>query len=177
MVSSRSKPPCIEDEEGTRGSKANSANACFMIPPICLIESATVSRDAAQSKTITLRAQIQESHDRQRREAIGPSIRPRSTPLIVRKAAMPRSNLGMSLSSPIPIPCLRIATPTSDEIQEVDEIFHNLNASVTLEVLETMSGLRWKRDLHAFLEQPTFRLRHARIRRAVYRRISPRNGP
>jgi potassium voltage-gated channel Shal-related subfamily D protein 2 len=61
----------------------------------------------------------------------------------------------MSLSSPIPLSRLRGAAPTSDEIHEVDEIFHNLNASVTFEAPDTVSGPRWKQDLHALLEQPT----------------------
>jgi hypothetical protein len=61
----------------------------------------------------------------------------------------------MSLSSPISISCLQNATTTSDEIHEVDKIFHNLNASVTFKASDAVSGPRRKRDPHAFLEQPT----------------------
>ena len=66
-----------------------------------------------------------------------------------------RQSRGMSFSSPIPLTRLRSATPIHDEIQEVDEIFHNLNASVTLDAPDTIPGPRWKQDLHALLEQPT----------------------
>ena len=59
----------------------------------------------------------------------------------------------MSLS--IPLTRIRNINSTHDEIQEVDEIFHNLNASVTLETPDTIPGPRWKRDLYALLEQPT----------------------
>ena len=61
----------------------------------------------------------------------------------------------MSRSSPIPLTRLRNATPTHDEIQEVDEIFHNFSASVTFNTSDTVPGPRWKQDLHALLEQPT----------------------
>ena len=61
----------------------------------------------------------------------------------------------MSLSSPIPLTRLRNTTPTHDEIQEVDEIFHNLNASVIFDSPDTVPGPQWKRYLHALLEQPT----------------------
>lgn len=61
----------------------------------------------------------------------------------------------MSLSSPIPLTRLRNITPTHDEIQEVDELFHNLNASVAFDLPETIPGPRWKQELHALLEQPT----------------------
>ena len=60
----------------------------------------------------------------------------------------------MSLSSSIPLTRLSI-NPTHDEIQEVDELFHNLNASVTLDPPESIPGPQWKQDLHALLEQPT----------------------
>lgn len=66
-------------------------------------------------------------------------------------AATPQSK-GMSLSSSIPLTRLRSATPIHDEIQEVDEIFHNLNAFDSPEIIP---GPRWKTDLHALLEQPT----------------------
>ena len=58
----------------------------------------------------------------------------------------------MSLSSQIPLSRLRSPTPLHDEIQEVDEIFHNFNPGVAL---DTVPGPRWKQDLHALLEQPT----------------------
>lgn len=58
----------------------------------------------------------------------------------------------MSLSSPIPLTHLRSTTPIHDEIQEVDELFHSLNASFTP---DTIPGPRWKQDLYALLEQPT----------------------
>lgn len=61
----------------------------------------------------------------------------------------------MSLSSPIPLTHLRNATPTHHEIQEVDELFQNLNASVTFDTPETIPGPRWKQDLYALLERPT----------------------
>ena len=58
----------------------------------------------------------------------------------------------MSLSSPIPLARLRSPTPIHDEIQEVDEIFHNFNPNVAF---DTVPGPRWKQNLHALLEQPT----------------------
>lgn len=61
----------------------------------------------------------------------------------------------MSLSSQIPLTSLRGTAPIHDEIQEVDELFHNFNASVTFDPPETIPGPRWKQDLHALLEQPT----------------------
>jgi len=61
----------------------------------------------------------------------------------------------MSLSSPIPLTRLRSTTPTHDEIREVDELFHGLNASITFDLPETIPGPQWKQDLHALLEQPT----------------------
>ncbi|KAF9783325.1 hypothetical protein BJ322DRAFT_1070178 [Thelephora terrestris] len=61
----------------------------------------------------------------------------------------------MSLSSTIPLTRLRGITPIHDDIQEVDELFHNLNASVAFDLPETIPGPRWKQDLHALLEQPT----------------------
>ena len=66
-----------------------------------------------------------------------------------------RQSKGMSLSSSIPLTRLRNTTPTHNEIQEVDEIFHNLNASVIFDAPATVSGPRWKQDLHALLEKPT----------------------
>lgn len=61
----------------------------------------------------------------------------------------------MSLTSPILLSRLPGPAPTHNEIQEVDEIFHNLNASVGFDPSETVPGPRWKQDLHALLEQPT----------------------
>ena len=61
----------------------------------------------------------------------------------------------MSLSSPIPLTRLRGTTPTQDEIQEVDELFHSLNAGVTFDIPETIPGPQWKQDLYALLEKPT----------------------
>jgi potassium voltage-gated channel Shal-related subfamily D protein 2 len=66
-----------------------------------------------------------------------------------------RQSRGMPFSSSIPLTRLRGATPIHDEIQEVDEIFHNLNASVILDAPDTVPGPQWKQDLHALLEQPT----------------------
>lgn len=62
---------------------------------------------------------------------------------------------GMPLSPQIPLTRLRGVTTTHDEIQEVDEIFHNFNASVTFDAPDTIPGPRWKQDLHALLEKPT----------------------
>ena len=59
------------------------------------------------------------------------------------------------MSFSIPLTRIRNVTSTHDEIQEVDEIFHTLNASVTLEAPDTIPGPRWKRDIYALLEQPT----------------------
>lgn len=61
----------------------------------------------------------------------------------------------MSLSSQIPLTRLRGTNPTHNEIQEVDELFHSFNPSVTFDPSEAISGPRWKQDLHALLEQPT----------------------
>jgi len=61
----------------------------------------------------------------------------------------------MSLSPPVPLTRLRGTNPTHDEILEVDEIFHNLNASVTFDAPDTVPGPQWKKDIHALLEQPT----------------------
>ena len=88
---------------------------------------------------------------RQRRRRRSGASRPSSAPLTVWQAAA-SSSKGMSLSSPIPLTRFRSPTPIHDEIQEVDEIFHNFNPGVTL---DTVPGPRWKQDLHALLEQPT----------------------
>ena len=73
-----SEPPC---EEGARGSKTDSANACLMVPPLYLTGRVTANLDVAQLTTTapSSRVRIQESHGRQSQ---GPGDRPANPDLI-----------------------------------------------------------------------------------------------
>ena len=55
--------------------------------------------------------------------------------------------------SPTTFTRLRSPTQASSEIQEVDENYHIFNPTVAF---DAVPGPRWKQDLHALLEQPTF---------------------